>query len=353
MGIFGGLSLLTKNSTYFVFLVPGIVILGTGSIGLLRKPALWLGGALAVAIYLPWLYIARSVLLLGIHGLEMPGFWGITRHYGAVLWEQMSFLLPLAMAGASIILFRLMRSGKREIDGVSASMIALLPACLIGIFLAKVPVQSRLMILPFAAIVFLGIESIFAFFRRPNRVAAGVTAALAVTAGMHWMQFRYPPVNDMRDGVAFLLARDAGRPGSVLLPSSREGPWIAEFAQADPLRPQRILVRPTKMLGQEDWNGSDWKPYYRTVQELGAFFEKTPVKYCILNREPRRSYPHDELLRTMLISEPDRWRPVNPPHNGSEPGYFIYENTHWTPAAEPLVYQETNRVVNQVLKTSQ
>ena len=352
MGLFGGLSLLTKNSTYFVLLVPPLVIFGTASWSFLRKPALWLGGLLSILIYAPWLYISRSVLLLGIHGLELPGFWGIQRHYASVLWTQTSFLFPLAIVGAASVMLVMLRTGRKELGGLAVSMIALLPACSIGIFLAKVPVQPRLLILPYAAIVFLAAELFFSLLRKSNRAAAAMTVSLIAFTAMNWMHFRYPPLNDMQPAVAFIQARDGSTPGSVLVPSAREGPWIAEFAQTESQRPRRIIVRPTKMLGEEDWNGSDWKPYYRSTDELQAFLERMPVKYCILSRSAERKYPHDELLRSMTVDKPNEWHQVYTHDSGGGRGYSVYENTRWTPEAEPLVYRETNRVVNQFLNTS-
>jgi hypothetical protein len=328
------------------------VILGTGSWGLLRRPALWIGGALSIAIYAPWLYISRSVMLLGIQGLELPGFWGIQRHFASTLWAQNFFLFPLAAAGAAGLLFAMLRSGKMRIDGLTASMIAILPACSIGIFVAKVPVQPRLLTLPYMAVVFLAAQLLFLLLRRPNRVAVAMAVALAAFAVQNWMDFRYPPVNDIHEAVTFVQQRDGATPGSVLTPSAREGSWIAEFAQTELVRPQRILVRPTKILGKEDWNGSDWQPFYRSQEELEAFLERMPVKYCVLYRAPRRNYPHDAWLRSMVASRSDWWRPV---YRHEAPGYQafdVYENTRWTPASESLVYEETNRTVPKVLKAS-
>jgi len=202
------------------------------------------------------------------------------------------------------------------------------------------------------AVIFLAAQLLFLLLRRPSRVAAAMVVALAAFAAQNWMEFRYPPVNDIHAAVIFVQERDGRTPGSVLTPSAREGSWIAEFAQTEAVRPQRILVRPTKILGKEDWNGSDWKPFYRSPEELEAFLERMPVKYCVLYRAPRRNYPHDAWLRSMVAGRPDWWRPV---YRHEAPGYQafdVYENTRWTPASESLVYEETNRTVPKVLKAS-
>lgn len=346
MGVFAGLSLLTKNSTLFVLLVPPLAVLGTWRWDLVRKPALWIGGLLAVVIYSPWLMISHSVMLIGHNPELLPSFWVTQRHYVRALWDQTSFLLPLSAAYAVYIAIRL----RSRLDGLSVSMIALIPACSIGIFVGTVPVQPRLLMLACAAVVVLAVSLIGDVLRRPAGAGAALALVVAVFAGMNWLNFRLPPVNDLRPAVELMRARDGAHPGSVLVSSAREGPWIAEFAQAESPRPGRTLLRPTKMLGNEDWNGTAWKPYYNSVQELEGFFDNTPVKYFVLGRRERRNYPHNDLLRAMAAADPARWRLVYNSDPSGEKGYQVYENTRWTPASETQVYAEADRIVNQVLR---
>jgi Dolichyl-phosphate-mannose-protein mannosyltransferase len=346
MGVFIGLSLLTKNSTLFVLLVPPIAVLGTWRWDLVRKPALWMGGVLAVAIYAPWLMISHSIMLIGHNPELLPGFWETQRHYVRTLWEQTYFLLPLSAVYAAYAAIR----SRGKLDGLSVSMIALVPACSLGIFVGTVPVQPRLLMLACAAVVVLAVSLISEVLRRPAP-AGGAAMALAVVifGGINWLNFRFPPVNDLHATVELLRSRDGSHPGSVLVPSAREGPWIAEFAQAESPRPGRVLLRPTKMLGEEDWNGTSWKPYYSSVEEMKGFFKRTPVKYFILGRPGRRSYPHDDLLRAMAESDPSWWRLVYDSDAGSGKGYQVYENMRQTLASESMVYAEADRIVNKVL----
>jgi hypothetical protein len=336
-GVFCGISLLTKNSTYYILLVPPMVILAARSWDVLRRRALWLGPAIAAGIYLPWLMVSRRFLLLGIHGLELPGFWGTQLEYVTRLWEEMSFLLILALAGASWVVW----SQGRKMDSISKCMLAVIPAVSIGIFVARVPVQNRLLVVSYAALIYFAAELLAALFGPGRRVIAMLVCTI-VFGAMNWMHFPAPhPDGPMRAAVQFLQARDGDRPGSVLVPSGAEGSWIAEFAQTEKRRPQRSFVRPTKLFGKENWNGTDWQPHYKSLSELEALFVRIPIKYCILSRTGKgRRYPHDQLLETEMVAHPEIWRLVFRQGEKDQPEYAVYENARWRAASETVVYRE-------------
>ena len=297
-GLFAGLALLTKNSTYFLVLVPLIAIPAARRWDLLRAPTLWIAPVVVASLYLPWLAISRPFLLLGTHGLELPGFWGTQLKYVATLWRQMSFLLPLGIAGAGYLI-----AARRPMQPIAICMLAVIPAISIGILVARVPVQDRLLIVSYLAIIFLACECLTALLRPWKRQA--VLVCLIAFGVLSWGQFNRPPVNYLRGAVAFIQARDGNTPGAVLAPSSSEGPWIAEFAQTEARRPLRIILRPTKVFGDENWNGTDWHPFYSTTAELRAFFDRVPVKYCILAPPPWA-----EAIRTNRCS--NQWWPAMP-----------------------------------------
>lgn len=347
MGLFYGVSLLTKSSTYFILLVPPLIILVRWRWDILRKRALWLAPAIATCLYLPWLLISRSVLLLGIHGLELPGFFGIQRIYLATLWNEMSFFVPLAFGGAICVL----RSNQSRSRTISWCMLSIFPATSMGIFVARVPVQGRLLMLSYAAIIFLAAEfwTTVAPGFRASLVLAG---CLAVFAPLQWMHFHRPPADSYAAAVEILQSRDANHPGAVLVPSGMEGPWIAEFAETEQQRPLRILVRPTKIFGEEDWNGSVWHPYYHSTGEFGALLQRLPVKYCILSESSAgRRYPHDAILKSSIGGHGDSWRMIF--ESRTEPAYQVYENTRWTADSEAQVYSEVSRSLHGILKAIQ
>ena len=250
-GFLCAIALLTKNSTCFLLVVPPIVIVASRRWTLLRKWELYLGPAIAVGLYLPWLAISNSFLWLGFNGLPHLTLWGLLRNYVVVFWRELSFLLPLAALGLVSWVF----SKRTEPDYVSWCLLALFPAIPLSNFIVRMPIESRYLILSFGAAMFLVCEFWAAILPARGRPVA-MTATFVVFAAISWMHFPSFPRNDMHAAVSFLTARDAGGdPGAVIVPSSQEGPWIAEFAQDDSVRFKRIILRPTKVFGKEDWNG--------------------------------------------------------------------------------------------------
>jgi Dolichyl-phosphate-mannose-protein mannosyltransferase len=344
-GAFCGISLLTKNSTFFVVLTPPIAIAGMRRWDLLRRPGLWMAAAIAACIYGPWLFVSRPFLLLGTYGLQLPGFWGIQWTYLAALWQQTSFLLPAGLLGAGWLVW----GNRGKLDPVAWCMLATLPAISLGIFVARVPVQPRLLMVAYIALIYLAAQLCGIIADARWRMGAAAIA-LIVFASWNWPNVRLA-ANGIRSGVAFVQERDGERPGAVLVPSGSEGAWIAEFAQFEKVRPQRIFLRPTKLFGEEDWNGSKWKPYLKSAEDMGEFFRHLPVKYCILNSSlTGRRYPHDQLLESVVAGNPESWELVLEGGQGTASVYRIYENRHWIPSAELAVYQELYRRLPQYLR---
>lgn len=338
-GLFCAIALLTKNSTFYLLLVPPIVIVAARRWTLLGKWELYVGPAVAAVLYLPWLAISNSFLWLGFNGLPHLTFWGLQRAYIGVFWRELSFLLPLAVLGLISWVF----SKRTESDYVAWCLLALFPAIPLSDFIVRMPIESRYLILSLGAAIFLVCEFWSAVLPGRSRAVA-MTMTFVVFGAISWMHFPPFPRNEMHAAVGFLSARDGGGPGAVIVPSNQEGPWIAEFAQNDSVRSKRILIRPTKVFGKEDWNGSHWEPF-QFAGGLPGLFVKMPVKYCILSRSvARRHYPHDELLESAVARNPAGWRLV---YSSAGRGFQIYENRAWTSGnqTDAAVLGELHRIL--------
>jgi hypothetical protein len=284
--------------------------------------------------------------MIGTHGYEMPGFLAYIGDYFSALLSEMSFLVPLCLAGLIFVV----RSKGRKIDTFSWSMIALLAVTPIGLFAARVLAQPRYLILPYVAVIFF-VGEFWSWIAGPSRRGVLMIGTLVLFLVLQWMDvnqphFRQPPVGNLSSAVTFIEARDGNEPGSVLVPSTFEGPWIAEFAakEADRTRPRRMVVRPTKVLGQEDWNGSAWHPSYDPVGGLGPALQRFPVKYCILLDSPREQYLHDKMLESTVAGHPQSWHIVFQ-ENGRTNAFRIYENAGWSRASEVTVYREVKKAL--------
>ena len=327
------LAIYTKNSTYYIGLVPPLAILFGWRWSVLRQPSLWATPFIVGALYGPWLFLSRQVLLRGIASLQLPGLPGTTWEFLRQLVSEMGFLMVFALVGVSFLARRLPRVASFEL-----CVLALPPALLFGLFVARVPVQQRLLVLAYFAVAWLVLEGVSGLARsvfHPQWAVPAAAVLVLAFGATHWLRFRYPPHNEIGPAVARIEQEDHAQRGSVLLPSTQEGPWIAEFAERESPRPYRLLVRPTKFLVSEDWNGGQTTPYYHSPDELARMLHDTPVRFCVLlQRGAGRVYDHDRELHSLLTAYPDRWRVIYTAPEPSATAFQVFENTQWTPAAE-------------------
>jgi hypothetical protein len=74
-------------------------------------------------------------------------------------------------------------------------------------------------------------------------------------------------------------------------------------------RPGHILLRASRMLGESDWNGRNYKVKMKTPTEIQRFLEEAAVDVVVLNRKPDHGFEHHKLLLA-TIREPG-WRRID------------------------------------------
>lgn len=74
---------------------------------------------------------------------------------------------------------------------------------------------------------------------------------------------------------------------------------------------RHIVFRGFKVLAQSDWNASDYKSRYHSINEMRAMLEHAPVELIAVETTPEGSaVEHNALLIQALKETPDLWRPV-------------------------------------------
>jgi hypothetical protein len=342
-GLFAGLAVLTKNSAYYALFVPAAVILLRRDWRVLTLKSFWIAPLTFALLYGPWLLVSRRVLLLGIVGL--PDFTPVDVAVAFVvkLWDQTGVLLALALPRIAVSLARPRRTPVAEL--CLYTVLFTLP---FAIFVARVPVQERLLIAAGAAVVIAAVASvhqIMSWSRLPMKLYPGAIALLAVWfVWSNALEFRFPPKNELRVLVTAMTERDGPAPGATLVPSRSEGPWIAEFVQLARDDSRRTLVRPTKFLASESWNATHYKIRHSSVEELRAALTEVPLRYCIID-EKASEYPHDRLLKALLREDAATWR-----LSLSAGRFTVYENTTWSPQSEERVSAAMRRSALELLR---
>ena len=347
-GVLLAAAMLTKiNSAQLVFTV-GLFLLVTNQWSLLRKPAFWIIPGVSALLWLPWILSTHQLVLLGFGGLSRTNFAKLLTGLGQMLWINLSWLSILVLAGAIYGL-------RHRRTNYILVICALLPVSYSAFLLAAgVEIELRFLapiIAPCIVLVGIGISrlaEIPLFQKLPTRLAVPLIAAFSVagyaaTTGFGW----HIPTTDTVTPVVEFLEKYAPANASVLVPTSAEGPFIAEFARHDVRRPQRILVRPTKLLASETWNGDLYQAKYSDQNEMIAALDRFPMRFIIISKgKPMEALSHDRVLQAVVEGHPERWRLVDA-HSDS---WALYERSDGRTLSDDEMEMQARDVLGERLR---
>lgn len=127
--------------------------------------------------------------------------------------------------------------------------------------------------------------------------------------------FALPPKQPHGFGpVAQVLVSQPQFRDSVMLVSSDadgEGMFISEVAMRE-RRPGHVVLRASKVLADEQWNGGDYRSLYSTPQQILAYLSSVPVRIVVIDS----SIPdgllveHEEMLRQAITASSSEWKPL-------------------------------------------
>jgi hypothetical protein len=152
------------------------------------------------------------------------------------------------------------------------------------------------------------------FLRRNVRMGAGLLAGLAVFAFLvgtyrvvRRADFGFAAINDQ-----LLAPGGLGKPVVLLVTDPLgENMMLSDLASREG-RPGHFILRGSKVLADQTWEGTDYKLRHRTPAELIAYLDSVPVDYVITDGSPSEfARPaHLDLLDRTIRETPQRWREV-------------------------------------------
>jgi hypothetical protein len=144
-------------------------------------------------------------------------------------------------------------------------------------------------------------------FRRPWVAACLLLPALAL--------FPFARYRQSQSGFGDLVPQLA-RPSRMLVSSagSGEGPWIAVSSLAE-RRPASFIVRASKALAEEGWNGEGYRLLTPTGDAISRRLDELAIDIVILDTPLNKHPPaHHVLLRDNLRTSP-AWSPCGSAHD--------------------------------------
>jgi len=311
---FGGIAagaILVKGSALLLALVPGPFLFLRREWRLLRSPSLWVSAVPVLLLAAPWVVATYSITQRGMDHQPLREYIRLSIPY-----YSKAFIAQWGWTAAGLAAIGMVISAIQWIKGRlglwQAVPIVLLVAA--SVFYAIVPsgLDERYL-LPLAPAVFalsaLALREIGAWLGR--KTAGGrsmqVSAFLIVfsTALVEWETFRIPEKQFEGYGsVVKQLASESASGDEVLVSSDEagEGAFIAELALSEPHRPGMRVQRASKLLGESDWLGRDYRLRFESVQAFGDFVERSKIRWIVVDRSinPNRVRQHHAMVAEYL-----------------------------------------------------
>ena len=316
-GILAALSILTKQVTLFLALVPAIAVLLTRKFRLVKRLSFWLPALIVMALAMPWyLFTARyfTVRLGSMAALswERPS---LPMQFAVFTTEEGYTLTALAAVGLWALIFQPMVRG-RPVRGRWAVFAAAILAFQIFRQFAPAAGEDRHLINIQPALVAFAVGGVAWFLEailNPGSRRSMWATALALLAGLAFLLESFEVPRRRYRGFSEAASRLTADPGLrdeiflICSDAGGEGALIAEVAARE-RRPGHIILRGNKVLAQVSWSGGRYKSRFTTPGELLKFMESIPVRVLVVKTAaaPPR-LPHEILTEEMIRQYPNRW----------------------------------------------
>ncbi len=320
-GLWAVVAILTKGNALALAAVPALGVVFTGRYELLRRPALWASAALVLGLCAPWYLLTTGYQASSWDGGASP-HWAYTAAATPIyLWGLVADLggigvAILALAGL-VLPSPATTDGAAELEDSRRAFRAASGAFLAGLLLLLVilpssPLTRHLCLVApcWALLAGLGAEAL------GRRLGGGPLPWLGL-AGVAFLAGPFEVVRKDELGATPLLAPlCAEAPDARVLVASDaigEGLVIGGLAalEAGP-RPGRFVLRASRFLITDDWNGRQYTNHYPTLPALQARLDDAAVALLVLDGSmpPERWFEHHRLLRELVEAEGSGWTRV-------------------------------------------
>ena len=319
---FSALTILTKGSGLALVLVPFLSILFGRRFDVLRRPSFWLAGLTVGLIAGPWYYFTIEFNQSTWAGGGSPSL-----DYARFAASEFAGWLPRLTGVVGLALVPVgyvwaLRHGRRH--GRWNALAAWLPAVAILHLVIPSSVEERhLAALAPTWVIFTTIGAgalVHLVWRRAGAGARETAAALGIGAALvamvigngslptkHWSGWG----GAARD----LVSRGENAPSRMLVGSDPvgEGLFVAGFALADHERPNRIVLRASKVLGNANWSGREYERRFGTSGAIIEYLRATGIGIVVIDesvRGTRHWYAHMDQLTEAVAGPETSWVPI-------------------------------------------
>ncbi len=88
---------------------------------------------------------------------------------------------------------------------------------------------------------------------------------------------------------------------------------VAEAALSEKQRPERYVLRASKMFASDRWSGRDYQPRFRSTADVRHYIQQLPICALVIDSSipPRDTPCHHRQLRDLITRFPDDWQLIS------------------------------------------
>jgi Dolichyl-phosphate-mannose-protein mannosyltransferase len=313
-------AILTKANGFLLAAVPIFTILLTRRFGILKRLTLWLSAAFVAAMCLPW-HVATMHMMIPTFGAtaSLKFITLSSAFYIRMLVESLGPVgIVLSLIGLIAIFLR--PRFMRVADPRWAAQAAL--GLSYFVFYCGLPagIETRyLIVLLPTALLFanVGAETISRMLRHFGKARPAQTGVLAIAAIFFFLfSFTFPSKASygFQHAADAIAAANPARKAVALVSTEThfgEGIFTSEMAMRKGSTGEETVLRASKVLADDNWNGTAYIPRYKNAEQLDRCIEEAGVGYLVLDSSKgSRIYPHHRQLLQIVQDYPEQWRLV-------------------------------------------
>lgn len=329
-GLISTFAILTKGSGWMLVFIPPVAIASTGQWKLLTNRSLWLAPVPVILLAVPWQKFSLRYTAGGMSTLPIPQYFReAAPFYLEAAVDSFGLAVVILLAGSLVIsgvaLARGVKCGSLE-----ASLWALLLGGLVVALVVPSGTSSRYFIPIVAPIIAFPLLTARRMVRSwmPEQWADGV--AIIVVGISLSVGLSHKTITKTAQGFHEVIQQVAQAPGIALVCADArgEGALVADAAFDPGLRsdPQFAMLRASKELSKQGWNGQDYVPTFNDDVALREYLKKRGVRWVLLDDSVTdHRQPHfDQLKRTMQAPD-SGWQLLKtlPVASGPESGSML------------------------------
>jgi 4-amino-4-deoxy-L-arabinose transferase-like glycosyltransferase len=331
-GLWCSAAILTKALGAAVGLLPLTTIALARRFGLLLRPSLWLAPVIVLGLCTPWYIFAPGARheanvamggMIGVKDVSTPGgssvptpimvlpeienltfrtrisFQAIT-----ILFDWLGPVLVLAVWGA----WRRARDG----DTLAWSVLGVVVAFAAFRFLLVAAAAQPRLLLPAMPPLLIFLWDGCVALRERMRPAVALAVVFGLAAVWSFANVRAKENFGIEQTAAALAFRPEFRDSVFLVASdaNSEASFVSEMVLRERSRPDRYILRSSKILATSYWNGQKYEAKVADPAGMMRLLEEIPVGVFVVDDDTMMPSPYIELVRRTVEAYPQKLIPV-------------------------------------------